>query len=260
MRDPHEGVTSSGIIRTGARRKRVPGRFEPVLTSAVDAVRDVNPRASVYLYGSVATGMARPVESDVDLLAVGITRADATEIGRTLSDRFSAVCRAVAVGAADARDFTGSTDAAYGGRVFLRHYCVHLAGSDLRSTLPDYPADARAVRGFNGDIAQHTDRWRGQLESGYRPEEVGRRMARKSLLAVAGLVSVADHTWTTDRETAALRWAEIEPSLSDDLRMLVSWAHDHVPSERDRVVAALNGVVAHIAISFEASIGLWDDR
>lgn len=257
MHDPQECVTSSGMIRTGVGRQRVAEVFEPALAVAVDAVHDVDPGASVYVSGSVATGMVRPAKSDVDLLTVGIAGADAARIGRVLSGRFSGVCRAVEVAASDPRDFSGATDQAYGGRVFLRHYCVHLAGPDLRPALPDYPADMRAARGFNGDIAQHADRWRRQLRSGSESKQVGRRMARKSLLAVAGLVSVSDRTWTTDRTTAARRWAEIEPSASEDLHILLSWAHDHAPSERPSVVAALDGVVAYIASSFEASIGLW---
>jgi hypothetical protein len=43
---------------------------------------------------------------------------------------------------------------------------------------------------------------------------LGRRVARKTLLAVAGLVSVHDTTWTTDREGATQRWSVIDPPLS----------------------------------------------
>ena len=135
MHDPQEGATLSSIITTGVGRQRVSGVFEPVSASAVDAVHDVDTRSSVYLYGSVATGMAQPLEFDVDLITVGITRSDATEIGRTLSGRFSAVCSAVEVVSADVCDFVGGSDEAYGGRVFLRHCRVHLAGPDPRSTL-----------------------------------------------------------------------------------------------------------------------------
>lgn len=260
MHDPDEGVTSSGFIRTGVEQQRVSAVFTPVLDASVAAVQDVNSGSSVYVYGSVATGMAQPPRSDVDLLTVGITSADATRIGRTLSSRFSAVCRAVELAAADAGDFLGEKDGAYGGRVFLRHYCLHLAGPDLRSTLPDYPADVRAARGFNGDIAIHVESWRSQLRSGIDPADVGRRLARKSLLALAGLVSVHDSTWTTSRSAAARRWAEIEPSLAGDLQMLSSWANDHVPSEQATVRATLDGIVTHIVSSFEASIGLWDNQ
>jgi anti-sigma regulatory factor (Ser/Thr protein kinase) len=99
--------------------------------------------------------------------------------------------------------------------VFLRHYCVLLAGSDAHRPKHDFAGDRRAARGFNGDIAQHVQRWRNALEADDDAGLLAQRMARKSLLAVAGLVSVHDHTWTTDRETSAHRWSEIEPAQHD---------------------------------------------
>ena len=257
MHDPHEGVTSLGTIETGARRDRVPSLFEPILDAAVVAVRAADRDSSLYVYGSVATGTAQPARSDVDLLTVGLASVVAADVARALSVRFSDLCRAVAVAAAQRSDFSGATDEAYGGRVFLRHYCVHLAGPDLHSALPDFAADVRAARGFNGDIVQDARRWRMELDSGHDPVQLGRRLARKSLFAVAGLVSVHDHIWTTDRTSAAARWAEIEPSLSDDLQTLLTWSGDSATPDRRSVEAALDGVVARISASFEASIGLW---
>ena len=88
---------------------------------------------------------------------------------------------------------------------------------------------------------------------------LGVRAARKTLLAVAGLVSVRDRTWTTDRAHAARRWGEIEPGLAAPLRMLLSWAtaerrpaHEEVPS-----ALAGDGVVATVAERFADLIGLW---
>jgi uncharacterized protein len=260
MHDQQEGLTSHGTIETGARRDRVPALFEPVLTTVVTAVRAADRDASLYLYGSVATGEAQVVTSDVDLLTVGLPPADAAAIGREMSVEFSDLCRAVEVAAAQPSDFEGETDEAYGGRVFLRHYCVHLGGPDLHSALPEFPADARAARGFNGDIAQQAQRWRSEVNDGSDPADVGRRLARKSLLAVAGLVSVHDATWTTDRTNAASRWAELEPELAGDLTTLHAWACGHAAPDRAAVEAALDGVVEEIVASFEASIGLWDSE
>lgn len=140
----------------------------------------------------------------------------------------------------------------------IRHYCVHLGGPDLHSALPDFSADVRAARGFNGDIAQHAQRWWRELEEGCDPVQLSRRLARKSLLAVAGLVSVHDATWTTDRTAAAARWAGIEPALASDLQMLLTWASGHETPDRYAVEAALDGVVAQIVASFETTIGLWN--
>lgn len=258
MHDPFEGVTSRGTIATGARRDQVPALFEPVVDTAVVAVRAAKRDASLYLYGSVATGTAQAGRSDVDLLTVGLPSTEAAAVGRDLSSRFSDLCRAVQVAAAQPSDFSGETDAAYGGRAFRRHYCVHLAGPDLQSALPEFPADVRVARGFNGDIAQHAQRWWKELEEGGDPVPLSRRLARKSLLAVTGVVSVHDATWTTDRTAAAARWAEIRPALAGDLRMLQTWASGYETPDRYPVEAALDGVVAQIVTSFETTIGLWN--
>jgi uncharacterized protein len=258
MADPDEGVAADGTIRTGARRDRVPAAFEPVLADAV-AFTSGSP-ASLYVYGSVATGAVRPGSSDVDLLSIDLP--EAAVLGRRLSARYADLCRGVEVAAATAADFAGDTDAAYGGRVFLRHYCVHLAGPDPSAVLPAFPADARAARGFNGDIGQHLRRWRqGQQSGTVAADLLGTRVARKTLLAVAGLVSVHDQTWTTDRTRAAQRWSDLEPDLAAQLAQLHSWANAGRRPGREEVKHALadDGIVAAIVERFGRLIGLWTD-
>jgi len=257
MRDPDEGLTASGMIVTGARRERVPTAFEPVLEGAVDRVR-ARGGGSLYLYGSVATGVARVGVSDVDLLTIGVARGDAETIARELSAAFADVCRAVEVAVAHSHDYVGASDQAYGNRVFLRHYCVCLTGPDDRALLPDFRGDRRAARGFNGDLARQAQLWREAINRGDDAGTVGRRVARKTLLAVAGLVSVHDNCWTTDRTLAARRWAEIEPFTKAGLGVLLSWADNHQVPMAAAVCEALDGVVAVATESFAASIGLWN--
>lgn len=198
MGDPHEGVAADGTIQTGARRDRVPPVFEPVLREAVAwAAAD---GGSLYVYGSVANGEAVVGKSDVDLLSIDLL--DAGALSEQLSVQFRDLCRAVEVAPAELANFDGDHDEAYGNRVFLRHYCVHLVGPDPAAGLPDFPADARAARGFNGDLDQHLQRWREQHRNGDEaPAVVRARVARKTLLAVAGMVSVHDGVWTTDQGT-----------------------------------------------------------
>lgn len=263
MGDPAEGVAADGTIGTGADRDRVPVAFEPVLADAIACLGESG--ASLYVYGSVATGRVRPGSSDVDLLSIGFP--DAAIAGQRLSARYASLCRGVEIAAAEAADLAGESDAAYGFRVFLRHYCVHLAGPDPAAALPAFPADARAARGFNGDIARHLRRWRRELESG-TPESgtaaadrLGVRVARKTLLAVAGLVSVHDRTWTTDRSRSARRWSELEPGLAGPLDRLRAWAAGERRPAAEEVQDALanDGIVAVIAERFGSLIGLWPD-
>ena len=258
MADPDEGVAADGTIRTGAHRDRVPAAFEPVLNDAVVLLGDR--AASLYVYGSVANGTARPGSSDVDLLSIDLP--DPVSAGHRLTARYADICRGVEVEAATAGDFAGDTHAAYGYRDFLRHYCVHLAGPDPATALPAFPADARAARGFNGDLGQHLRRWRQAMESAaVAADLLGVRAARKTLLAVAGLVSVRDHTWTTSRSRAARRWGALEPGLAAQLSLLHAWAERKRRPSREEVERALDdvGIVSAIVERFSSLIGLWPD-
>jgi predicted nucleotidyltransferase len=258
MRDPGEGVAGDGTITTGVDRSLVPERFEPALSAAVAAIAEAaSVDVSVYLYGSVATGRARPAQSDVDLLTVGLAPKRAAELGRELSGQFSGLCRGLEIAAVTPGDLEGESDEAYGNRVFLRHYCLHLAGPDHAHGLPAFPADARAACGFNGDIAQHAVRWRAALAAGDEPQRLGRRLARKTLLAVAGLVSIHDGSWTTDRAFAAERWAEIEPELRAALQDLLAWSDGQALPGRDEAQRMLNVSAARVIAAFAETIGLW---
>ncbi|MDH3307647.1 MAG: nucleotidyltransferase domain-containing protein [Acidimicrobiia bacterium] len=257
MRDPLEGVSAAGTITTGADIARVPAPFAPVLDAAADALAD--PAVALYLYGSVATGQARPRDSDVDLLTVDLGPNDAAAIATELTAQFPDTCRAVEIAAATGADFLGDTDAAYGGRVFLRHYCVRLRGLDHDRSTHDFPADARAARGFNGDLAAHAQRWQTAIDDAVDSGTIGRLMARKTLLAVAGLVSLHDRTWTTDRLLAATRWAEIEPDLAPGLAVLLDWTRLAASPQHAEVVDTLERTVMTIVGQFADRIGLWND-
>ncbi len=245
MLDPDEGTAADGTIVTGVARSHVPSEFEPVLQAVVEQVD----AGSLYLYGSVATGRARPGLSDLDLLSVGF---EGEAVAGEMSRRFAKLVRGVEISGLSAGDLIGERDEAYGNRVFLRHYCVHLAGPDLAEAWPSFPADARAARGFNGDIAAHLAAWRRSEIDG-----LARRMARKTMLALAGLVCVHDGTWTTDLVTAARRWGELRPDLAEGLNTLLSWSETGQGPPAGEVRRMMDEVVSPIVADFRSVVGLW---
>lgn len=257
MLDPLEGLDAAGRIRTGAHRDRIDGRYRALLSSTIEAIVDRSPNAAVYLYGSVATGRAVSPGSDVDVLTIDLDPSDAARIGEQRSLASRELCRAVEIAASSASDLVGDSDAAHGARVFLHHYCVHLAGPDHDRATGPFPGDRRAARGFNGDIAQHLETWR-RVVDGSDPVALGRRIGRKTLLAVAGLVSIRHGTWTTDRTRAARWWSEDHPDLSDGLRELQAWATTDSVADVASIRRALDRVVVDVVRQFEDEIGLWD--
>ena len=255
--DPLEGVTADGMIATGAHRSRFARAFSPVLNKAVEHMRILGEEYSLYVYGSVANGTARVRYSDVDLITVGLDAPIAKSLGETLSAEFSDLCRHVEVGPSSS--YVGSNDESYGNRVFLRHYCVHLAGPDIGADLPDFAADKAAARGFNGDIGFHLGKWRAELSQGEDFVSLGQRIARKTLLAISGLVSIHDHTWTTDRVAAAQRWREIVPDLGPELDRLLDWSSGvSLRRSSEEVHIVLDGIVTKVVDDFAHQIGLWN--
>ena len=271
--DPREGVDPDGHIRTGVHRSRVPAPYERVLASLTNALAGASRPVpvSLYLYGSVATGTARIPASDVDAITVGLSGTEAESLSEQLSEQFTNLCRAVEIGAAQPEHYTGEGDAAYGTRAFLRHYCVHLTGPDVTAGWPAFPADARAARGFNGDLGEHHRRWisdlsaidGGDYDDGGLTEvatqALARRMARKTLLAVAGLVSVRDRTWTTDRVSAAQRLAQHHPPMTAGLMQLSAWSGLVRSVHRNDIRHALDqgGTVHRVMTAFGEEIGMW---
>ena len=255
--DPLEGIDATGMITTGAHRSRIPEAFGPVLEAVVQRLAQAPGTPSLYVYGSVATGMARVGRSDVDLVTIGLDAVIARSWSQELSVRFSHLCRGVEIGPAEASDYQGPGDEAHGNRVFLRHYCVHLSGPDIGGTLPDFAAGRDAARGFNGDIGLRATQWRQQRLTD-DPAPLARRIARKTLFAVAGLVSVHDMVWTTDRIAAARRWCAVRPELAAALDMLVAWgdAGSAAPSAQ-AIQQVLDDVVSPVVADFQDRIGLW---
>lgn len=269
MGDPAEGVAPDGTIVTGVSRRHVRPPFDVVLSDAADAVTAIEPDASLYAYGSVVTGQAVVGRSDVDLLTIDLPAADAPDVARMLTARYADRCRGVDVAAMRRADVRGDHDEAVGNRAFVRHYGLHLCGPDRAAGYTPAAADAAVARGFNGDIDRHLARWRADLAAGADPIALARRVARKTLLAVAGLVSVHDRTWTTDRRRAAARWAVVDPAVADDLARLFRWTDPADPAdavdavdavERAAVEAALDGAVSRVVERFATDIGLWDTR
>ena len=77
------------------------------------------------------------------------------------------------------------------------------------------------------------------------------------LLALAGLVSIHNDTWTTDRARAVERWSEIEPARADRLMSLLGWVDDRPDVDAATVAATLDDTIEPIVQRFNDEIGPW---
>ena len=206
-RDPAEGVDADGYLVTGAGLANVPPAYRPVIADCIAALAAFPELDGLYLYGSVATGRARPPDSDLDLLALWTTTVDASATVAALSARHAAVVREVGLAEARVDSLADEAD-----RCFLKHYCVPLAGRDRRPDLPRCRPSRALALGFAGDLPALL---RSIVDTAPTPEVATRRMARRLLLGVATIESATHGTWTTDRATGAALLAEHHPQWTD---------------------------------------------
>lgn len=238
-RDPAEGVDADGFVVTGAAAANIPAVYRPVLDDCVATLTAAfgDRLDGLYLYGSVATGQARPPHSDLDLLALWTSTVDdAADVVAALSTRHGAVVREVGLAQGTVRALAEEAD-----RCFLKEYCLPLAGRDRRPDLARCRPSRALADGFNGDLAGWVQRLRSTVD-GRDPVRVARRL----LLAVATIESVSHASWSTDRATGAALLAEHHPqwtSTAVNALALIEGAGD--PSRVDDLVELADWLTRH---------------
>jgi hypothetical protein len=220
-RDPDEGVDADGHLTTGASLDRVPAAYRPVLADCVAALTAAygDRLDGLYLYGSVATGQARPPDSDLDLLALAAEPVDCAALVAELSARHRAVLREVGLAQGPPAGLAAEADAC-----FLKHYCVPLAGRDRRPDLPRFRPSRALADGFTGDLPELVERLRSAVDGAADRPAAVRRAARRLLLAVATIESVSHATWSTDRATGAALLAAHHPEWAAVAGRAVEWS------------------------------------
>jgi uncharacterized protein len=243
VRDPLEGVTAAGTIVTGADEARVPPAYTTLLREAVQTLgRALGDAAhSIYLYGSVATGQARPPRSDLDLIVVldELLPDAVRRIADDLSARNRHLVREVGIGSVDLetlgrQDLVGDAE-----RCFLKHYTVHLAGPDLRDDFPLCEPTARLAAGFNGDLGAVLDHVHPRLSQERDVQErdaLARKTCRKILMAAATLLSVREGGWSTDRGTAVELIGRHAPQFEALAADALTWSEQGAPVDPGKVI------------------------
>ncbi|MEQ4207951.1 nucleotidyltransferase domain-containing protein [Actinopolymorpha sp. B9G3] len=229
--DPDEGLDEAGYITTGVDLAKVRAPFDAVLAEVSTRIRATLQQDlhGLYLYGSVATGQAVPPGSDVDLLAV-VTTEHAVEmchhLTEDLTNLYRPTVRDVAIGAGSLESFLAPTPAAEANRCFLKHYCVSIAGVDLRTDLPRCRPDKALAREFVGDLEGMIAGFRQQLQDATSPSDVqavAALVGRRLLMAAAVLYSITDRTWTTARTSGAGMLTRHHPEYAEHAGRALAW-------------------------------------
>lgn len=230
-RDPREGIDDRGLVVTGVSRDHLAAPYTAILAALVERVEHWlgDGLHGLYLYGSVATGQARPPTSDIDLFAVTI--GDIGDRLAAVSDEFQRrhrdVVRGMAISTVALDDVMAPGLAGRAERCFVRHYTVCLVGHDLRPELPPCRADGELATGFNGELADVPQRVRACLDQTDDPTARGWSVAygsRRVLMAAATLLAVERGEWSTDRGRGAELLADAAPDLAADVDLVAAWS------------------------------------
>ena len=228
-RDPAEGVDADGYLVTGAAPGNVPPAYRPVIDDCVATLTAFPELDGLYLYGSVATGRARPPRSDLDLLALWTSTVDASAAVAAVSARHADVVREIGLAQAQVDSLAAEAD-----RCFLKHYCVPLAGRDRRADLPPCRPSRALADGFNDDLPALVGRLKSAVDGAATPADrlvAVRKAARRLLLAVATVESVSHGTWSTDRATGAALLDRHHPEWSEMARRALAWSAGGGPAD-----------------------------
>lgn len=231
MRDPREGVSSDGTIVTGVDGGHIGAPYEAVIEAAVEVMfaHVGDALDGLYLYGSVATGQARPPGSDVDLYAILVrdVQPACRKTAAGLSETYASIVRDVGVAAVLLDDVLAGTLEGRAERCFVRHYCVHLAGRNLQPDLPACEASPALAGGFNGNVGPAVAKSLNRLRSGTLDKQEQRHAiawsARKLLMSAATLLSTRAGCWSTDRDRGADLLGRAVPEMAICVRRVHSW-------------------------------------
>jgi len=262
------GVDSRGFICKEGSLGRVRSPYTAVVRYLVQAMAEARAGDpsdqihSLYLYGSVPKGTARPGVSDLDLTAVAHagrfdhrSAAFLDRLAQSLTSRFPFLTK-VDIPTCSVDDVLSDANR-YSWGFWVKVICTRVSGSDLGAQLPRYRPNWDLALGLNADIGDYVQSVRRRLGQARSTEgdrqaddaievaDLCRSIGRKLTRAAFCLVMPVEECWTSDLKVAARMVTTHYPSWQADVATTLRWASrpDGDVPEMTRVVEELGEAI-----------------
>jgi uncharacterized protein len=243
------GLDEDGYIRIDGSLSKITERFTPLVKEVQGAIVGAfeHQLHSLYLYGSVASGNARPITSDLDILIVfksnpsSQVRTTLTQLENELSQSFRADVREVGF----AHTFVAEVlegDNQVGWGCFIKHLCVCLTGEDLGTKFPRFKPTRAVGYGLNGDLKQEIDKAKHVMLDGL-PCTINKTImsiSRKMVRTTFSLVIEEAHCWTTNLNDCSSIFSAYYPEHTAQIQYLLQISKG-APASWDEFFSILDG-------------------
>lgn len=220
------GVDKNGFIKTEVGLKNIKPVFNKIIANSKrEILSEFGDKVhSLYVYGSVATGKARPKVSDVDLLLVfkekptiKITQ-QISDLKNLLSHKNRGMVRKVDIVSTFHKEVAGDP---YGWGCFLKHLSTCISGEDISKNLPKFKPTKKVAKAFNGDIGKYLDNVLKKLKPASDNNEISNicsETMRKIVRTGFSLVMDQEQAWTTDLKKSCEVFSKYYPKQSSMMK------------------------------------------
>lgn len=242
MLKPGYGLDDDGFIVSDVSIDKIDSIYLPCIQESVNSLKNLFPLQlhSVYIYGSVPRGDAKPIHSDLDLIALFSKKLSSDEVDRLktltseLTNKYINLVRDIGIAMAD-YDYTIDPSNYYE-NAFLREISVCVYGEDLGERFGPYKLTSEIPIKFNGDICKSLHRTLNRLDipsdEAFRTYTQG--FARKLIRTYYSMVMVRSQIWSTRLHEQAEVFIHYFPDKESIVHTLLNWI-DHPPTNRKTV-------------------------
>lgn len=223
------GVDELGRIINLSATSKIPNHYRAAVDDAVQSALRGFPGEihSMYIYGSVPRGTARPGESDLDVSALLYDEPTAAREDEFAKIAQGVVARHPIITKLD-YDVGGlllatSPEQRYGWHYWLKCCSANLWGEDITLRMEPHVPCLELAHGINGDIASRVDKaLRGLTEENVK--ERSSAIAKKLARTAYSLIAAEDRSWHTDIQRCAAAFVNHHPGYTEQMALLVEIA------------------------------------